>query len=99
MSISANLLELFGKTLVPEFKARDEIRQREKAAELAPYIEAALKRKQRMAPLKEDGIPTIDSFGRRAEAAKIGVAQGETFSDCGGAISIPMSRSRTVSKR
>jgi alkanesulfonate monooxygenase SsuD/methylene tetrahydromethanopterin reductase-like flavin-dependent oxidoreductase (luciferase family) len=38
-------LELFGKEVLPEFKARDERRRQEKAARLAPVIEAAIQRR------------------------------------------------------
>jgi len=38
-------LELFGKEVLPEFKARDERFRQEKAARLAPVIEAAMQRR------------------------------------------------------
>jgi len=38
-------LELFGKEVLPEFKARDEQLRQEKAARLAPVIEAAMQRR------------------------------------------------------
>ena len=38
-------LELFGKTIVPEFKERDEKYVREKAKRLEPVVEAAMKRR------------------------------------------------------
>lgn len=82
-------LELFGKTLLPEFRARDRVREEEKRKELAPYIAAALARKPRMAELADDDIPVVDSFGR--SHAKVGVAQASTFADRGGAIAIPRS--------
>ena len=43
-------LELFAKEVMPEFKEEEEARQRKKNEELAPYIEAAMKRKERMKP-------------------------------------------------
>ena len=49
---------------MPEFRARRAERERKKAEELAPYIEAALKRKQWMAPLAESEIPVVKSYGR-----------------------------------
>ncbi len=57
-------LELFAKDVMPEFKARRAERERKKAEELAPYIEAALKRKQWMRPLAESEIPVVKSYGR-----------------------------------
>ncbi|WP_149538261.1 LLM class flavin-dependent oxidoreductase [Siccirubricoccus phaeus] len=80
-------LELFARTLLPEFQAREEERQKRKQAELAPFIAAALARKQRMAPLAEEAVPVVEAFGR--QGAKVGVAQASTFNDRGGAISVP----------
>ena len=57
-------LELFAKDVMPEFAARRSERERKKAAELAPYIEAALARKQWMKPLAESEIPVVKSYGR-----------------------------------
>ena len=42
-------LEMFGRRLLPDFKAAEEGREARKAEELAPYIAAALARKPRMA--------------------------------------------------
>ncbi|WP_157218893.1 LLM class flavin-dependent oxidoreductase [Flavisphingomonas formosensis] len=81
-------LELFARELLPAFKERDAIRQKQKAEELAPYIEAALARKQRMAPLAEAAIPTIDSYGRR-NTTDISVSKPEVLGDRGGGFSIP----------
>jgi hypothetical protein len=80
-------LELFAETLLPEFQARETLRQAKKREELAPYIAAALARKPHMPPIAEADIPTIGAFGR--QGANIGVAQGTTFNDRGGAISVP----------
>jgi len=62
-------LELFAQELHPEFKRRDEIHERQKRAELAPYIEAALQRKTRLAPAGEAEIPTVEAFGRAIEGS------------------------------
>ncbi|MCG8690849.1 MAG: LLM class flavin-dependent oxidoreductase [Minwuiales bacterium] len=58
-------LELFASEVMPHFKAKEAEREAAKAAELAPYIEAALARKQRMAPLADDRIPTVVALGRQ----------------------------------
>ena len=58
-------LELFAAEVMPHFKAKEAEREAAKAAELAPYIEAALARKQRMAPLADDQIPTVVALGRQ----------------------------------
>jgi alkanesulfonate monooxygenase SsuD/methylene tetrahydromethanopterin reductase-like flavin-dependent oxidoreductase (luciferase family) len=64
-------LELFAREVMPEFKERDAARQQRKAAELAPYVEAAMARKQRMRELADDEIPTFVALGRQiAEQGK-----------------------------
>lgn len=81
-------LELFATTSLPEFKARDEVREARKQAELAPYAEQALARKLRMKPIPPEDIPLVESYGRRGGAR--GAEVTTTFaSDRGGAISIP----------
>ncbi|GIW13875.1 MAG: luciferase [Tepidiforma sp.] len=56
-------LELFAAEVMPEFKEEEERRQRQKMDELAPYIEKALQRKQRMRELTDDEIPTYAAYG------------------------------------
>ncbi len=56
-------LELFAAEVMPEFKEEEEARQRRKAEELAPYVEAAFKRKQYMKPLADDQIPSYSAYG------------------------------------
>ena len=81
-------LELFAATSLPEFKAREEVRAAAKAAELAPYVAAALARKPRMPPIAPADVPLVESFGRRGGGLSSEVRT--TFaSDRGGAISIP----------
>ena len=58
-------LELFAAEVMPGFKEGEAEREAKKAAELAPYIEAALKRKQFMRPLADDEIPVYKSLGRK----------------------------------
>jgi alkanesulfonate monooxygenase SsuD/methylene tetrahydromethanopterin reductase-like flavin-dependent oxidoreductase (luciferase family) len=43
-------IELFGTEILPEFKERDEKQRTEKAARLAPLVDAALERKERNTP-------------------------------------------------
>ena len=57
-------LELFGGSVMPEFHEREDARAKRKAEELAPYVEAALARKPRMAPLADADIPTYPAYGR-----------------------------------
>jgi alkanesulfonate monooxygenase SsuD/methylene tetrahydromethanopterin reductase-like flavin-dependent oxidoreductase (luciferase family) len=56
-------LDLFAKEVMPEFKEAEEARVRRKNDELAPYVEAAMKRKQRMAEMKDDEIPAYEAYG------------------------------------
>ncbi|MBD3648284.1 MAG: hypothetical protein HUJ31_12725 [Pseudomonadales bacterium] len=57
-------LELFASEVMPEFKEREAERERKKDEELAPYIEAAMARKQYMEQLPDDEIPTFPALGR-----------------------------------
>jgi hypothetical protein len=63
-------LELFASDVMGEFTAEVEAREKRKRAELAPYIEAALKRKTWMRPLADDEVPVV-----RASVAKAQVNQ------------------------
>jgi alkanesulfonate monooxygenase SsuD/methylene tetrahydromethanopterin reductase-like flavin-dependent oxidoreductase (luciferase family) len=67
-------LELFAAEVMPQFKAKAAAREKKKAEELAPFIEAAFKRKQWMRPLADDEIPPVIALGRQVaeEAAKKG---------------------------
>jgi len=61
-------LELFGRDVLPEFDEREAARATRKADELAPYIEQAMARKQKMTPLAEDKIPSFVALGRQVAA-------------------------------
>ncbi|MEK9904925.1 MAG: LLM class flavin-dependent oxidoreductase [Rhodospirillales bacterium] len=94
-------LRLFGETLLPEFKERELARQKKKMAELKPYIEAALERKDRMEPIKVEDIPIVTSAGRRREEQGVRDTTGGAFVDKtrGGAIPIPHMDPRRVMDR
>jgi alkanesulfonate monooxygenase SsuD/methylene tetrahydromethanopterin reductase-like flavin-dependent oxidoreductase (luciferase family) len=65
-------LELFAADIMPEFREREAAHQARKAAELAPYVEQAMARKQAAAPLEDDAIPGFVALGRRiAEEGKL----------------------------
>jgi hypothetical protein len=66
-------LELFAAEVMPEFKAEVAAREARKARELAPFIEAALKRKNWMKPLADHEIPVV-----KASVAKAQLAQNAT---------------------
>jgi len=57
-------LELFASEVMPEFKAREAEREAKKSEELAPYIEAALARKQFMPAPDDKDIPVFPALGR-----------------------------------
>ncbi len=64
-------LDLFTREVMPEFKEREARRQKAKMAELQPFIEKAMARKERMKALSEDEIPTFIALGRQiAEQGK-----------------------------
>ena len=64
-------LELFATEVMPEFKEREAERVAKKAEELAPYVEQAMVRKERMKALADDEIPPVVALGRQiAERAK-----------------------------
>src|SRR5207244_11117843 len=65
-------LELFAAEVMPEFKAKEAARVAKKEADLAPYVEAAFKRKQFMKPLADAEIPPVIALGRQVadEAAR-----------------------------
>jgi hypothetical protein len=58
-------LELFAHDVMPEFKEHAEARQKRKMEELAPYIEKAFARKQKMRELTDDEIPNVIALGRQ----------------------------------
>jgi alkanesulfonate monooxygenase SsuD/methylene tetrahydromethanopterin reductase-like flavin-dependent oxidoreductase (luciferase family) len=57
-------LELFAASVMPVLKAGQAERDARKQKELAPFMEAALKRKERMPPLAPPAIPTVSAYGR-----------------------------------
>jgi len=64
-------LELFAAEVMPPFAAGAAEREAKKAAELAPYIEAAMARKQWMKPLTGDEIPVVPASRPRAQVAEV----------------------------
>ncbi len=68
-------LELFAAEVMGEFKAEEAERVRRKDEALAPYIEAALKRKQWMKPLADSEIEPVVALGR--QIAERAAAEGQ----------------------
>ena len=62
-------LELFAAQVMPEFAADEAERQAKKATELAPFIEAALARKQWMRPIADEDIPVVPASARKAQTS------------------------------
>ncbi|HEX7761570.1 MAG TPA: LLM class flavin-dependent oxidoreductase [Caulobacteraceae bacterium] len=60
-------LELFAAEVMPAFAAQAAEREAKKAAELSPFIEAALARKTWMAPLADNEIPVVKASVARAQ--------------------------------
>jgi alkanesulfonate monooxygenase SsuD/methylene tetrahydromethanopterin reductase-like flavin-dependent oxidoreductase (luciferase family) len=60
-------LELFARSVMPEFRAESEAREAAKAAMLAPHIEAALARKQYMRPPADHEIPVVPAAVTKAQ--------------------------------
>jgi hypothetical protein len=74
---------------MPGFKRRHAERSAKKQAELAPFIDAALKRKPRVTPLADADIPAIVALGR--ERAKEESLDGQTAPFGGGSeVTIPL---------
>ena len=63
-------LELFAREVLPEFDEREEARAKRKHEELAPFIEQAMRRKEKVAPLAEDKIPSFVALGRQVAASE-----------------------------
>lgn len=60
-------LELFAAEVMPAFKAQAEEREAKKAAELAPYIEAAMARKPKRPELADHEIPVVPASRPKAQ--------------------------------
>ena len=78
-------LDLFARDVMPEFKEKEAQRQARKMEELAPYIEKAFARKQRMKELTDDEIPNVIALGRMiTQQATDAEANAKKWSETGG---------------
>jgi alkanesulfonate monooxygenase SsuD/methylene tetrahydromethanopterin reductase-like flavin-dependent oxidoreductase (luciferase family) len=68
-------MELLGREVLPVFAAEAPERERRKAEELAPYIEKALARKERVAPLGDADIPVVRASVAKPIVNQSGIAQ------------------------
>ncbi len=82
-------LRLFAETLLPEFKRRDVVRQREKAAELAPHIARAEARRAVTPPMAGTDIPVVEAFGLRTGRSPSETRRSPDISDRGAGIPVP----------
>jgi alkanesulfonate monooxygenase SsuD/methylene tetrahydromethanopterin reductase-like flavin-dependent oxidoreductase (luciferase family) len=72
-------LELFAETILPEFKEKEQEREQRKLEELAPYLERAMARKQKLQELSDDQIPTVPALGRQIVEADLTAEQRKRF--------------------
>jgi hypothetical protein len=93
-------MELFSREVMPGLKEGEAERERKKAEELAPFVEAALARKTRMAPLKENEIPNVEAIGIVLErrAGKDYATAGGVYADPTRGGAIPMANRETFAK-
>jgi len=49
--------------VMPAFKEHEDERQRQKLEALAPFLEAAMRRKQSMQPLTDAEVPVCEAYG------------------------------------
>ena len=54
--------------MLPEFHEREEVRAKRKHEELAPFIEQAMVRKEKVTPLVEENISSFVALGRQVAA-------------------------------
>lgn len=85
-------IELYAREIIPTLKEGEEERERRKAEDLAPYIEAALARRNNMAAPKPQDIVGIESIGLALERAQAGnyKKDGGTYADPTRGGAIPM---------
>ena len=68
-------LQLFATEVMPDFKAHAAEREQAKQEELAPYIEAALKRKKWMTPLADEDIPVVEASVKKVQVNQSSAAE------------------------
>ena len=56
---------MFADDVMPEFRAREIEREKQKQEELAPYIAKAMARKQATKPMRDEEIPVFIALGRK----------------------------------
>lgn len=83
-------LKLFASDVMPFLKQDQEERDRRKREELAPYVEAALKRKTWMRPVAADQVATIAAYGKTVVASTQDTAKPTYRIGTAGGFEVPM---------
>ena len=86
-------LEQFGRAIMPEFKERAAEREAKKLEELAPYLEQAMARKQKLREMADEEVPTYVALGRQvvASAQQAELSKDGKVADFGrGDINVPL---------
>ncbi|RST87656.1 LLM class flavin-dependent oxidoreductase [Aquibium carbonis] len=93
-------MELFASEVMPALKDGEDERLRRKDEELAPFIERALARKPRMAALRVDEVPNVESIGIVLErrSGKDYASAGGTYADPTRGGAIPMASRETFAR-
>lgn len=93
-------IELFARDVMPALKEGEAERLARKDEELAPFIERALERKPRMAELRENDVPNVESIGLVLErrSGRDYAAAGGTYADPTRGGAIPMASRETFEK-
>lgn len=69
-------MELFARTVMPEFQARAAEREARKARELGPHVQAALARKRFMQPVSRDQTPVVKAAVKAAAFDALAARKG-----------------------
>ena len=83
-------LQLFAADVMPALKQNQAVRDQQKTAELAPFIAAALARKQWMQPLPAGAIPTVAAYGKSVVASTVDTDKPTYRIGTAGGFEVPM---------
>ncbi|MDN2582089.1 LLM class flavin-dependent oxidoreductase [Aquibium sp. ELW1220] len=93
-------MELFASEVMPALKEGEDERLRRKDEELAPFIEKALARKPKLAALRAEDVPNVESIGIVIErrTGKDYASAGGTYADPTRGGAIPMASRETFAR-
>ena len=93
-------MELFASEVMPALKEGEDERLRRKDEELAPFIEKALARKPKLAALRAEDVPNVESIGIVLErrTGKDYASAGGTYADPTRGGAIPMASRETFAR-